>query len=185
LEGDVLFAQTGRMDLAHAQELGLDVAWGLAQSSIGQAMEASPLQMTMTTAALATGKMAQPVLFKDWDGRRRRLPRPETLDATPREYALLLQGMKLVTETGTAREAFADHPDQCRVFGKTGTANVGQSHGRTQRRHHSAWFVGWREPEARGERRLAFGCMVSHVHGRRATGGSVCAPIVAEMLRGM
>jgi cell division protein FtsI/penicillin-binding protein 2 len=110
------------------------------------------------------------------------------------------QGMKLVPETSTARAAFARTGDiKCRAYGKTGTAEIVKQTGQ-----HSAWFIGWREPKGKPltaeerrqrrlnnldihprERRLVYACMTTHGFGGFRTGGSSCAPIVADTLVAM
>jgi cell division protein FtsI/penicillin-binding protein 2 len=108
--------------------------------------------------------------------------------------------MKLVPETSTARAAFAQTGDiKCRAYGKTGTAEIVKKTGQ-----HSAWFIGWREPKGKPltaeerrqrrlnnldihprERRLVYACMTTHGFGGFRTGGSSCAPIVADTLVAM
>lgn len=181
-EGDVLYGHPGVSDLVFARQLGLDPLWGLAQNSIGQGMTASPLQMARVAASIASGKVVQPYVLSHWGERKLDPPAQRPLDVREELVDALREAMKTVPDTGTAQGAFraAKHPDLCRVFGKTGTANVGGSGGR----FWSTWFVGWREPRAPGQRRLAFACMVTHAHGaHRNTGGGVSAPIVADLLR--
>jgi cell division protein FtsI/penicillin-binding protein 2 len=87
--------------------------------------------------------------------------------------------MKAVPEVGTAAGAFAQSPEfRCRVYGKTGTAEIDKS-----KSYNSGWFIGWMEPAAAGERRLAFACMMTHAFGPLRTGGGACAPVVNRMLR--
>ena len=107
-------------------------------------------------------------------------PAPE-LGADPALLTLLREGMKAVPEVGTAAGAFAQSPEfRCRVYGKTGTAEIDKS-----KSFNSAWFIGWMEPAQAGERRLAFACMMTHATGPLRTGGGACAPIVNRMLSGV
>jgi cell division protein FtsI/penicillin-binding protein 2 len=177
-EGDALYAHPGVSDLMFSRQLGLQALWGLAQNSIGQGMTASPLQMARVAAAVATGKRVQPHLFSSWGEATLDPPQGGKLGIEDGKLQILRNAMQAVPDAGTARGAFRnpDHPDLCRVYGKTGTANVAGS-------PETTWFVGWREPEAQGERRLAFACMVTHCYGRYNTGGEVCAPIVAQILK--
>jgi len=164
--------------------------------------------MARGAMAIASGKMIKPYIFHAWGGEILYPPaskplfsradpgyqqRVEMLDA-------IRQGMKLVPETSTARAAFAPTGDiKCRANGKTGTAEIIKTTGQ-----HSAWFIGWREPKGKPltaeerrqrrlnnidihprERRLVYACMTTHGFGGFRTGGSSCAPIVADTLVAM
>lgn len=173
--GDVLYGHTGSMVLMNPKSRL--VAWILAQTGIGQSVAVSPLNMARIGAAIATGKVPTPYLVNQWDGSVLSPPQTEDMNLDEDLLALLQQGMKMVTESGTARRAFQGKKDVCLVYGKTGTANIG-----SQREYFTTWFMGWREPTESDKRTLAFACMVTHANGNRRTGGSVSAPIVAEML---
>jgi cell division protein FtsI/penicillin-binding protein 2 len=185
-EGDVLYAHPGRLDLMGHRERGL--SWVLAQSAIGQGMTASPLEMARVAAAIATGKIPHPFIFRRLGERELRPPRTKEMELEAKELGLLREAMHTVPDTGTARSAFLNHPQLCRIYAKTGTANVGvRKKGKIvpEKRFHTTWFIGWREPK-KGGRRLAFACMVTHSHGRGSnTGRQVCAPIIAEILEGI
>ena len=89
---------------------------------------------------------------------------------------------------------------RCSIFGKTGSGQLPQKE--DGRSLNSGWFVGWAEVEAfdalaagsapAWHRPVAFSCAISPVHGfiRREngrvewtkTGGSTCAPAIADFL---
>jgi cell division protein FtsI/penicillin-binding protein 2 len=97
-------------------------------------------------------------------------------------YDYLRQGLKAVPETGSAKTAFGQYAERCRVFGKTGTAETGKQAVNTA--FNTAWFIGWREDKDQRPD-YAFACMVTHAYKPYRTGGSVCAPIVANFLKEM
>ncbi len=117
------------------------------------------------------------------------VPDGKKLDADKEYLRLLRGGMKAVVETGTASRAFQKHRDRCRIYGKTGTANVSflrriDAPEGLPEKSYSAWFIGWRVPEKNNGRKLAFACMVSHAYGKgKNSGGRVCAPIIASILK--
>jgi cell division protein FtsI/penicillin-binding protein 2 len=95
--------------------------------------------------------------------------------------------MKAVPEVGTAKQAFGRFysKGRCRSYGKTGTAQL-SGRGKSKRAsYNSAWFIGWRD-DKKGRPDVSYACMVTHAYasGKRS-GGSVCAPIVARILRDM
>jgi cell division protein FtsI/penicillin-binding protein 2 len=151
-------------------------------------MTASPLEMARVAAAIATGKIPHPFIFLRFGERELRPPRVKKVKLGERELGLLREAMQTVPDTGTARSAFLNHSQLCRIYAKTGTANVGvRKKGKIvlEKRFLTTWFIGWREPK-KGEKRLAFACMVTHSHGKGSnTGRHVCAPIIAEILEGM
>jgi cell division protein FtsI/penicillin-binding protein 2 len=183
---DVLYAQVARNALT-ALELpeanprsarGL-LLWIAALNGIGQSVSVSPLHMAKVAATIASGKVVRPYLIDRWDGERLAPPPAPDLGVDPALLGLLREGMKAVPEVGTAAGAFARSPEfRCRVYGKTGTAEID-----TSKSFNSAWFIGWMEPAAAGERRLAFACMMTHATGPLRTGGSACAPVIDRLLR--
>ncbi|MEY4768787.1 MAG: hypothetical protein RL637_1426, partial [Pseudomonadota bacterium] len=62
----------------------------------------------------------------------------------------------------------------------TGTAQVGSA-GKQLAPYNTGWFIGWREPKTAIDKKLAFACLLTHIP-KSATGGSLCAPIVADFL---
>lgn len=182
-EGDVLYGHAGEMDLMIRRNILL---WVLAQNSIGQGMSTTPLQMARVAATIAKGRIISPYLFSRWGETETVPPEAEALNINKERLDLLHAGMKAVPENGTAATAFKKHPDRARVYGKTGTANVGvtrKGKAYSQKKFFTTWFVGWCEPEQNTQRRLAFACMVTHASGKnKNTGGRVCAPIVADIL---
>ncbi|MEE4358146.1 MAG: penicillin-binding transpeptidase domain-containing protein [Desulfococcaceae bacterium] len=173
-EGDLLFGNTGKATLM-TKKHGLTRI--LAQNSIGQGVTATPLQMARVAAAIRKGEALTPYLIQ-WEKEMK----TESRKLDTGDFSLLREGMKAVPQSGgTAGGAFQDYPEiRDNVYGKTGTANIGK-----QREYFTAWFVGWNE-KLKGNPdipSLAFACMVSHTHGEKYTGGSVAAPVIAEMLR--
>jgi len=176
-----------------------------ALNGIGQSVAVHPLHMARGALAIASGKLMTPYIFQSWGGEILYPPQAKPLfersdPAFQQRMEMLLairQGMKLVPETSTARAAFAPTGDiKCRAYGKTGTAEIVKKTGQ-----HSAWFIGWREPKGKPltieerrqrrinnldvhprERRLVYACMTTHGFGGFRTGGSSCAPIVADTL---
>ena len=189
--GDVLNALTGRLSLQTESD-SASALQRLSQNSFGQGVAATPLQMARVVSAIATGKIPAPYLVERWDGGL--ITPPEQHDLTESsllsqwlggdlgEY--LRQGLKAVPETGSAASAFKQHyrEGRCRVFGKTGTAQIAQ--GSRQADYNTAWFIGWREQVGSKSPDISFACMVSHTYidGRR-NGGDVCAPIIANILK--
>jgi cell division protein FtsI/penicillin-binding protein 2 len=180
---DVLFPQLARSTLA-AMAFNQD-DWGArelmmyttALNGIGQTISASPLQMALPAAAIATGQRVRPYLFAAWGGESLVPPEPTPLPVDTELLEILRSGMKAVTEVGTAARAFP-RPLACRVYGKTGTAEIDAA-----RSYNSGWFIGWREPAAPGQRRLAFACMTTHATGSYRFGGTACAPVVSRVLQ--
>ncbi|MGE5145974.1 MAG: penicillin-binding transpeptidase domain-containing protein, partial [Candidatus Eiseniibacteriota bacterium] len=185
---DVLYAQLARNALdglelpqANPQSVKGLLLWIVALNGIGQSVSVSPLHMAKVAATVATGRRIHPYLIDKWDGAALTPPEAPALDVDPELLGLLRQGMKAVPEVGTAAGAFAQSPEfRCRVYGKTGTAEIDKS-----KSYNSAWFIGWLEPEPPATRRLAFACMMTHAFGPFRTGGGACAPVVNRMLRGI
>ena len=173
-EGDVLYGHTGQMNLMnHKQRILLFV---LAQNSIGQAMETTPLQMAKVAATIAAERKISPYLIDQWGQIKVAPPEGEALGISS---GLLKEGMKAVTKLGTASKEFKIRSYKEKVYGKTGTAEVKPTSYKP--RHNTAWFIGWYE-EQENEPEWAFACMVTHAYGNHGTGGAVCASIVAEIL---
>ncbi|MGE0083471.1 MAG: penicillin-binding transpeptidase domain-containing protein [Desulfococcaceae bacterium] len=173
-EGDVLFGNAGKPDLMNPKG---PLTWILAQNSIGQGVTATPLQMARVAASICNGHLINPFLIQ-WD-KKKKSHSPKLKGGS---LSLLYEGMNAVPKSGgTAGDAFAKFPEiRDRVFGKTGTANIGK-----QREYFTAWFTGWhKKAEEKPEiPDLAFACMISHAHGTKSdTGGSVAAPVIADML---
>lgn len=167
-----------------------DALMNLTQTAIGQSLSVTPLEMAQVAILAATGDWLKPNLITQWADNA---PAPlEHLELDADTKDLFTSGLAAVVQVGTAKEAFAHHPDRCRIYGKTGTAQVGTS-GRALAPYTTAWFIGWREPKvseatdekaessAKKDKKLAFACMVTHA-SKSETGGSVCAPLVANFL---
>lgn len=166
----------------------------ISRTAIGQQIYPTPLQMARVAAAARNGAVPVPHLIQTWNGET--MPAPASRPLPPGDRGPVVEGMKMVAETGTAagKKAFGRWDGtpaeqiKCGVFGKTGTSEVAV---KGKQPHTTAWFVGWIEPEAlaaagdggaAGKRPLAFSCMVTHGFGDRRTGGGVCAPIVADFV---
>lgn len=173
--GDVLNAFTGNLDLASTRKsFGQGYSSKLnrlVRASYGQAMSATPLQIAMIAANIATGQVHKPRLVEKLNDEAATYPKADPLQLKRLNW--LQDSMKSVTERGTAKHAFKGN-HKCLVSGKTGTADVGK--GRGSRR--SAWFMGWLS-NAQQKPQVAFSCMVTHARG---SGGGVCAPLVSELL---
>ena len=157
----------------------------LTQNSFGQGVATTPMQMARVAASIATGKIPQPYLIDQWDNKKQAPVKPRPLKLSLIDY--LRQGMKAVPEVGTARRAFNLYYKQgrCRSYGKTGTAQLsGRGKGK-RASYNTAWFVGWHE-DKKGKPDVSYACMVTHAYAKgKRSGGSVCAPIIARILRDM
>jgi cell division protein FtsI/penicillin-binding protein 2 len=166
-----------------------DALMNLTQTAIGQSLYVTPLDMAQIATLAATGLWLKPTLIKQWQDSDEVVP-IDKLELAPEIKHLIHAGLAAVVQVGTAEKAFAHHPDRCRLYGKTGTAQVG-SQGKALAPYNSAWFIGWREPKAvaknsaaRLERKLAFACMITHT-AKTETGGSICAPLMANFFTGI
>jgi cell division protein FtsI/penicillin-binding protein 2 len=157
----------------------------LTQNSFGQGVATTPMQMARVAASVATGKIPQPYLIEKWDGEIQKPQQPRILKLSLIDY--LRQGMKAVPEVGTAKHAFSRFysKGRCRSYGKTGTAQLSGRGKNSRASYNSAWFVGWHE-DKKGKPDVSYACMVTHAYAKgKRSGGSVCAPIVARILRDM
>lgn len=177
----------------------------LAQAGIGQSVRATVLAMTSAYASAASGKVVRPrVLLRELakpDSVTDPLEGKDLFETPPgregvREELVeqLRRGLNGVVsvEGGTARSNVGAIPQAVLpyVFAKTGTAIVygrekGILHGRARRPPYSAWIVGWVEPPGGGSgvnRRLAFGCQVTHSY---EYGGPACGPVVGAFIRAL
>ncbi|MFZ1643335.1 MAG: penicillin-binding transpeptidase domain-containing protein [Candidatus Contendobacter sp.] len=156
--------------------------WVLAQTAIGQGSLVTPLRMAALAASLARGAVIRPRLDAAWNDRNVVLQAPSPLDL---DLTGIREGMKAVPEVGTAKHAFGNTPAsiRCRTYAKTGTAEIGQTDGSGIESYNTGWLIGWYEPERDEARRLAFACMITHMPESDATGGKVCGPVVAELLK--
>ena len=163
-----------------------DALMNLTQTAIGQSLSVTPLEMAQVATLAATGNWLKPNLITQWSNGEVKPLQHLELDSSAKN--LIKTGLAAVVQTGTAKEAFAHHSDRCRIYGKTGTAQIGTG-GRLLAPYTTAWFIGWRESktvpetgettETSREKKLAFACMVTHA-SKSETGGSVCAPLVAN-----
>jgi hypothetical protein len=180
---DVLYAQLARSTLAgmayNQDDWGARplVMYTAALNGIGQTVSASPLHMALVAAAIASGEQVRPHLIASWAGSALPPGNREPLPVDPEQLEILRDGMKAVPEVGTAPRALP-RPLACRVYGKTGTAEIDAA-----RSYNSGWFIGWQEPAAPDEKRLAFACMTTHAIGGYRFGGTACAPVVSRVLQ--
>ncbi|WP_172292314.1 penicillin-binding protein 2 [Pseudoruegeria sp. HB172150] len=157
-------------------------------AGIGQGFVlASPLQLALMTARIASGKAVEPRLIGSLDPAEDR-PEIPPLDVDPRHLALVRDGMSQVVnaQTGTAR-ASRVVIDEMRMAGKTGTSQVRnitaaeRAAGVTSnedlpwnRRDH-ALFVSYAPIAA-----PRFACAVVVEHG--GGGSAVAAPIARDII---
>ncbi len=196
LDADVVGLSVERNKIDALGSLRLD----LALNGIGQAVEATPVQMASAYASLATGKIVRPT-FVPREGQRgtRGDPREgQPIIEVPRgkegEFRLLydsiVRGLNGVVRTGTVAKRVpnvrANRALLEASYMKTGTATIRDLDSRRgQRALYSAWVVGWIAPvpgAPRLSRRLAFACLITRTHG---FGGPTCGPIVDAFLPGL
>jgi cell division protein FtsI/penicillin-binding protein 2 len=173
---DALQGTPAHMDPIHTRH-------ELRQMAIGLRMQATPLQMALAAGAVGQGRVVNPRLLLELDGRRAAQTPGQQLDV---RLDRIRAGMKGVVDVGTAAGAFRGREfDGLRpgLFGKTGTAPTG-ARDAAGCDLATVWFTGWLEPNSvPGQaHRLAIAAFVSH---SEATGGEHAAPIVAAVLRSM
>jgi cell division protein FtsI/penicillin-binding protein 2 len=173
---DALQGAPAQMDPIHTRH-------ELRQMSIGLRMQATPLQMALAAGAVGQGRVINPRLLLELDGRR---AQPAPGQALGVRLDRIRAGMKGVVDVGTAAGVFRGREfDRLRpgLFGKTGTAPTGERDA-AGRELATVWFTGWIEPNSiPGQaHRLAFAAFVGH---SEATGGEHAAPVVAAVLRAM
>lgn len=166
----------------------------VAESGYGQAVQATTLAMATTYAGIATEHLVRPRLVPLDPARPDRVQDPaegkSLLDVPPDKQALyrqlmgqLRRGLAGVVEPlGTAKDAFASSRLLRKtgaevLFAKTGTAIVGATE--DGKALYSAWLVGWLEPAAGDERRIAFACTVTPTV---KFGADACGPIMRQIL---
>ena len=161
--------------------------WHLGETlnvSIGQgAMLATPLQLAVMTARLATGKQVLPQLIRD-----AYMPTDfESLGSNPNHLQTVRRGMEMVMEQGGTAHYYTRSDSPLKVAGKTGTAQV-RNITKAERdagvldndekpwaaRDH-ALFVGYAPAE---NPQFAVSVLVQHGGG----GSSVAAPIGRDVL---
>jgi hypothetical protein len=148
----------------------------LRQMAIGLRMQATPLQMALVAGAVGQGRVIQPRLLTELDGRQAAAAAGEPLGV---RLDRVRAGMKGVVDAGTAAGAFRGaglEGVRRGLSGKTGTAPVGDGQRAT------VWFTGWLEPHSLPGQahRLAIAVFISQSEG---TGGEHAAPVAAAVLR--
>ena len=150
-------------------------------AGIGQGyVLASPLQLAVMTARIATGRAIQPTLVRPDAGARRLEPpplglKPPFLDAVSRGLLAAVN-----EEGGTGTAARLDDA-QLRMAGKTGTAQVSRASSErgmwdlTWEERDHALFVGWAPAAAP---RYAVAAIVEHA----GSGGQVAGPLVRDVM---
>lgn len=152
-----------------------------AQNSLGQRdVRATPMQMALVAAAVANeGNIMVPYVVGDvftHDGKIESTTEPEVWRRaiSPATAAVLTDLMEQAVISGTGRNAAVPG---VRVAGKTGTAQVTGA-------APDVWFVGFApvDPEP-GERQIAIAIVLEDggPAGETASGGSVAAPIAADL----
>lgn len=208
LDIDLIADMTRRFGLGDLFEIGVDgekeglvpdrrwkrdyqqQSWQLGETlnvAIGQgAMLATPLQLAVMTARLASGEATLPRLVK---GSVSSDSFFQPLDVNPFHLELMRRSMEMVMEQGGTAHDYARRKSATKLAGKTGTAQVRrislaerQAEGGVldndelpwQARDH-ALFVGYAPAEAP---RVAVSVVVQHGGG----GSSVAAPLAREIL---
>jgi peptidoglycan glycosyltransferase len=175
--GEISFPWTVAQSAFPTAELSLDPA-ALGQSGIGERdVRATPLQMALIAAAVANqGSIQDPYLVGrifDADGTEVEVivPGPAPQAFSVETAAVMSQMMERVVTEGTGRLAAVPG---IRVAGKTGTAT-----GEEGRPH--AWFIGFGPVE---QPSIAVAVFVESGGdlGENASGGSVAAPIAAQVI---
>ena len=150
-----------------------------AQLSIGQGIILlTPLQAAVYTAALANGgKIMKPYLAASLVNQQGGIlweRKPEVvghLATTEADLAVVRQGMFQVVHAPEGSGKRADNP-AITLYGKTGSAEVGSR----ENRWKNTWFIAF---GTRGGRTYALAMVVEE----GASGGTSCAPRVAEFFR--
>ncbi|MFA5582195.1 MAG: penicillin-binding protein 2, partial [Paracoccaceae bacterium] len=150
-------------------------------ASIGQGFVlASPLQLAVMTARIATGQMVMPRLVRSIDGIEQIPPEAPSMDLNPAYLRAVQRGMYAVSNDmrGTA---YSSHiaEETMRMAGKTGTSQVrsavvNNANVPWEQRDH-ALFVAYAPYEAP---RVAVSVVVEHGGG----GSSVAAPIARDII---
>lgn len=181
--------RAGLLPTRNWKKKALGVPWYQGETlnvSIGQgAMTATPLELAVMTARLATGKSVSPVLVKT--GAAAPAAAADRMDVNPMHLRLLHQAMHQVMLPGGTAHDYRNPKDSAKLAGKTGTAqvrNISREERKTgvvenddlawKNRDH-ALFVGYapfEDPE------YVVSVLVQHGGG----GGSVAAPIGRELL---
>lgn len=155
----------------------------VANMSIGQGdIQVTPLQMAQAMAIVANGgtfyqaRLVEQVQTLDNDiVTAYQVRAKKTLDASPVTMDELRTGMIEVVNgpAGTGHEASLDNVE---VAGKTGTAQWGPKN----KERTAAWFAGFLPA---GQPRFAFSALFEGDVGSTAHGGTVAAPMIADIFK--
>ena len=178
-----------------------------ATSGYGQNVYAAPLAVASIYASLGAEQIVRPRLLPR-DSPEKSPPDPDEGKSllragTPAEQGVYLKMLRdglhavVASPGGSAYDVFRSgfrprsartppaplalllaNGGEARLFGKTGTATI-------NKRYNTVWFAGWIEarPGSGIPRRLAFVCQaIQQPAGQKLTGGSVCAPIIRDIL---
>lgn len=118
----------------------IGTAWTMgdtANTAIGQGfLLFSPLQMAMMTASIGTNKvLTHPSVKQRTLQERARMPEAKPLGLPTKYHKMILEGMKLAVDEGTAKMV-QEHGNELPIGGKTGTAEINNN------KEELAWFVG-------------------------------------------
>ncbi|MEU8587854.1 penicillin-binding transpeptidase domain-containing protein [Streptomyces sp. NPDC048664] len=156
----------------------------LAMSSIGQFdTRATPLQMAMVSAAVASGGTVSPpyLVERTTTGSGQTVssaaPRAPRRAMSPTTAAQLREMMADTVNAGTGRNAAIPG---VLVGGKTGTAQ----HGVDNSGRPYAWFISWAQADYTLEPAVAVAVVVEDPAGRRGeiSGGGIAAPIARDVM---
>jgi peptidoglycan glycosyltransferase len=165
-------------DSAVPDAAGLADPGAVAQTALGQRdVRATPLQMALVAAAVANGGVVMTpfvvaqIIDADGDIEAETAPTEWRRATSPATARVLSDLMAAAVEQGTGRRAAVSGAE---VFGKTGTAEVpdGPPH---------AWFVGFVRAEDTAPLAVAIVIESGGEAGLEATGGTVAAPIAADL----
>jgi len=167
----------------------------LAQNTIGQDVQASPLAIATLFASIARGCIVKPHLrsntknractnlFFDNDKSRNK----RAIKLMKKYFYPGLNGV-VTSKKGTAYNNFKNSGYAKYIYAKTGTSTTQfQETSKSKKiRLDTLWFAGWIEAKGMGKfaRKIAFVCMITHADNG-ATGGKVCALAVKKAIESL
>lgn len=107
-----------------------------ANTAIGQGfLLFTPLQMAIATASIGTNQVLErPTILKRTPEELANMPTRKSLGLLPEQHQLILDGLAMAADTGTARNAKLQN---VRIGGKTGTGQISTPEGQKE----LAWYV--------------------------------------------